>query len=104
MRLIDADEVKRFYEEDFPTIDNGVHWSRNDIIMNLSNIPTVNAIPIDYIKGKIDDYGYIAHRSTPKIADAYYNSIRELENLIRDYKTFGKQWEREKERKEKENA
>ena len=49
-RLIDADEVKRFYNEEFPTLDNGVHWSRNDIIMNLSNIPTVKAIPIEWIE------------------------------------------------------
>lgn len=56
MRLIDADEVKRFYEEDFPTVDNGVHWSRNDIIMNLSNIPTVKAIPIEWIRKMMDKY------------------------------------------------
>lgn len=48
-RLIDADEVKRFYNEEFPTLDNGVHWSRNDIIMNLSNIPTVKAISIEWL-------------------------------------------------------
>ncbi len=45
MRPIDADEVKRFYEEEFPDLDNGVHWSRNDIICNLDNIPTVKALP-----------------------------------------------------------
>ena len=49
MRLIDAAEVKRFYKEGFPDLDNGVHWSRNDIIMNLDNIPTVKAIPIEWI-------------------------------------------------------
>ena len=49
-RLIDADEVKRFYNEEFPTLDNGVHWSRNDIIMNLDNIPTVEAIPVEWIE------------------------------------------------------
>lgn len=54
MRLIDAEEVKRFYEEEFPTLDNGVHWSKNDIIMNLSNIPTVKAIPTETIKKEIE--------------------------------------------------
>ena len=87
MRLIDAETLKNKCDEyDWETIDKE---------------PTVEAIPIDYIKDKIDDYGYIALRSTPKIADAYYNSIRELENLMRDYKTLGKQWERE--RKENES-
>ena len=56
MRLIDADEVKRFYEEEFPTLDNGIHWSRNDIIMNLLNIPTVKAIPIEWIKQKVQEH------------------------------------------------
>lgn len=50
MRLIDADEVKRFYEEEFPNLDNGVHWSRNDIICNLDNIPTAKAISTNWIK------------------------------------------------------
>lgn len=50
MRLIDADEVIKFYNEEFSSLDNGVHWSRNDIIMNLHSIPTVQAIPIELIK------------------------------------------------------
>lgn len=50
MRLIDADEVKRFYEEEFPNLDNGVHWSRNDIICNLDNIPTAKAVTVEWIE------------------------------------------------------
>ena len=50
IKLIDAAEVKRFYEEEFPDLDNGVHWSRNDIICNLDNIPTVKAIPVEWIE------------------------------------------------------
>lgn len=45
-RLIDADEVKKYYETRFPEIDNGVHWSRNDIIMNLDNIETADIAPV----------------------------------------------------------
>lgn len=85
MRLIDADEVKRFYEEDFTTIDNGVHWSRNDIIMNLSNIPTVNAIPIEYIKNKIKDCHYIAGRATPKTAEMYNLRAKHLNDLLKEW-------------------
>lgn len=60
IRLINADEVKRFYEEEFPDLDNGVHWSRNDIICNLDNIPTVKAIPIEWIEKQMaerENYG-----------------------------------------------
>lgn len=46
MRLIDADEVKRFYETYFKDLDNGVHWSRNDIIMNLDCIETADIVPV----------------------------------------------------------
>ncbi len=56
MRLIDANEVKRFYEEEFSDLDNGVHWSRNDIICNLDNIPTVKAIPVKWLKAKAEKW------------------------------------------------
>ena len=46
MRLIDADEVKRFYKTKFKDLDNGVHWSRNDILMNLDCIETVDIAPV----------------------------------------------------------
>lgn len=45
-RLIDADEVKKFFETRFPELDDGVHWSRNDIIMNLDNIETADIAPV----------------------------------------------------------
>ena len=60
MRLIDADEVIKFYNEEFPSLDNGVHWSRNDIIMNLHNIPTVEAIPIKYIEAFKKEFRAVA--------------------------------------------
>lgn len=43
-RLIDADEVVKFYknmEKKFPELSVGVHFSIADIISNLENIPTV---------------------------------------------------------------
>ena len=46
MRLIDADEVKRFYKTKFKDLDNGVHWSRNDILMNLDCIETADIAPV----------------------------------------------------------
>ena len=30
-----------FYNNNFPDLDDGVHWSRNDIIQNLDNIPSI---------------------------------------------------------------
>ena len=44
MRLIDADEVVKFYKnmgKQFPELSVGVHFSMADIISNLDNIPTV---------------------------------------------------------------
>ena len=100
MRLIDADEVKRFYEEDFPTIDNGVHWSRNDIIMNLSNIPTVKAIPIEWLQqmieedktsGHIDEYGEYQEGTT--LGES-------CEHVLANwYNTYKWKWEKENENK-----
>lgn len=48
MRLIDADEVVKFYKnmgKEFPELSTGVHFSINDIINNLDNIDTVKAEP-----------------------------------------------------------
>lgn len=56
MRIIDADEVIRFYNEQFPDLDSGVHWSRNDIIMNLDNIPTIEAVPTEWLE---KNYGWL---------------------------------------------
>lgn len=44
MRIIDADEVVKFYKnmgKEFPELSAGVHFSIADIISNLDNIPTV---------------------------------------------------------------
>ena len=44
MRLIDADEVVKFYKnmgKQFPELSVGVHFAMADIISNLDNIPTV---------------------------------------------------------------
>ena len=38
---ISRQAVKDFYNNEFPTLDDGVHWSRNDIIQNLDSIPPV---------------------------------------------------------------
>ena len=47
MRLIDADEVDKFYKnmgKEFPELSVGVHFSINDIINNLDNIDTVKNV------------------------------------------------------------
>ena len=47
MRLIDADEVVKFYKnmgKEFPELSAGVHFSINDIINNLDNIDTVKNV------------------------------------------------------------
>ena len=44
MRIIDADEVVKFYKnmgKEFPELSVGTHFSIADIISNLDNIPTV---------------------------------------------------------------
>lgn len=56
MRVVNIDDIKKFYNEEFPELDDGIHWSRNDIIMNLDNIPTADAIPVEWIEGKIAMY------------------------------------------------
>lgn len=54
-------------------------------------------IPVAFIKDKIEDYRYIMARATEKTAKSYLNNIRSLENLLSNWETFGKQWEREHE-------
>lgn len=47
MRIIDADEVVKFYKnmgKEFPELNVGVHFSINDIINNLDNIDTVKNV------------------------------------------------------------
>ena len=47
MRIIDADEVVKFYKnmgKEFPELSAGVHFSINDIINNLDNIDTVKNV------------------------------------------------------------
>ena len=44
MRIIDADEVVKFYKnmgKEFPELSVGTHFSIADIISNLDNIPTI---------------------------------------------------------------
>ena len=50
--LISKKAIIDFYNTRFPTLDNGVHWSRNDIIQNLDNIPAVD--PTEVITRLID--------------------------------------------------
>ena len=37
--LISKNQIIDFYNNNFPDLDDGVHWSRRDIIENLDNIP-----------------------------------------------------------------
>lgn len=39
-------DIIDMYENDFPTLDDGVHWSRSDIISNL------DAVPSYYMRGE----------------------------------------------------
>lgn len=86
MRLIDADEVKRFYEEEFPNLDNVVHWSRNDIICNLDNIPTAKAITVNWIKNWCVKH----HPTYPRIITEQLLKKTETWQMIED-------WEKENE-------
>lgn len=38
--FVKKQDVINFYKNEFPTLDEGVHWSRNDIIQNLDNLNT----------------------------------------------------------------
>ena len=87
MRLIDKDELLTKVDKE---------WGLWVEVVNVMYAPEVEAIPIQYIKDKIEDYQYIALRSIPKVADAYYGKIKELESLLQQWEVFGKQWERER--------
>lgn len=90
MRLIDADEVKNFFETRFPELDDGVHWSRNDIIQNLDNIETVKiveSIPIEWIKKWLKSKEvYIYNKKI-------YSNVNVLD-LLKDWEKEGDNYER----------
>lgn len=90
MRLIDADEVKKFFETRFPELDDGVHWSRNDIIQNLDNIETVKiveSIPIKWIKKWLKSKEvYIYNKK-------FYSNVNVLD-LLKDWEKEGDNYER----------
>ena len=79
MRLIDADKLLQF-KTDHEMISTHQIW----------NAPTIEAIPIKFIRDTIKDYLYIALRATPKIAKNYQDNAKYLENLIKNWETFGK--------------
>ena len=43
--FVKKQDVIDFYKNGFPTLDEGVHWSRNDIIMNLDNLTVYEYTP-----------------------------------------------------------
>lgn len=87
MRLIDAEKVK--VEE---IIDEDGHLYST---FEINEEPTVNAIPIEWIKEQIEDCHYISGRRTDKVADKYNIRARHYEDLLSHWELFGKQWERE---------
>lgn len=90
MRLIDADEVKNFFETRFPELDDGVHWSRNDIIQNLDNIETVKiveSIPIEWIKK------WLKSKEVYIYNEKIYSNVNVLD-LLKDWEKEGDNYER----------
>lgn len=86
-RLIDADEVKKFFETQFPELDDGVHWSRNDIIQNLDNIETVESIPIEWIKK------WLKSKEVYIYNQKVYLNVNVLD-LLKDWEKEGDNYER----------
>ncbi len=40
-------DIVDMYENDFPNLDDGVHWSRSDIINNLDDVPSYFMTPVE---------------------------------------------------------
>jgi len=96
--LISKQAVIDFYNTQFPTLDKGVHWSRNDIIQNLDNIPSIKILTcedaisrqaaIDALYG-MHMYGKSGvfydlehlHGSNCDFSSTIFDAVGELENL-----------------------
>ena len=59
--LISKSQIIDFYNNNFPDLDDVVHWSRRDIIENLDNIPGLRVIflesrdePKKWIRRRVD--------------------------------------------------
>lgn len=71
MRLIDADDLKDWSEIVPLTDDGGIDI--NDFDEKLESMPTVDAIPIDYIK---DTIKWAEHNSSMEYAYYLYHLLR----------------------------
>lgn len=65
MRLIDADEMMRWYKAKFPFKHSDVRFSMNDIAYNTFNIPSLQWIPVSKGLPKKKGY-YLVTRKNPK--------------------------------------
>lgn len=88
MRLIDADVLKDRAEIIPLTFDGGIDI--NDFEKMLDESPTVEAIPIDWIKNRIEDlYEYIGKRGRlfgpEAVANAKIHEVNVLVRLIADW-------------------
>lgn len=91
MRLIDADELPmiRIVE----TVDTKnktfttIGWVADSVIYNA---PTIDAIPVEFIKNKLETYHYIWEHSSPKVEKQYQAMYNAIQSLLWD-------WEKENE-------
>ena len=70
--LISKNQIIDFYNNNFPDLDDGVHWSRRDIIENLDNIPGLRVIimesrdePKKWIRRSGPSYPYLEEFECP---------------------------------------
>lgn len=81
MRLIDADNLHLNLK--VPSRNNAIVKAfENTVIDALDRQPTVEAIPIDFIKQTITDKRYILARASEKTAPYYEHAVRALEMLL----------------------
>lgn len=91
MRLIDADALRRTHKVAF---NGNLEDFANEWVSALAidEAPTIDAIPIDFIKQTITDKRYILARASEKTAPYYEHAVRALEMLLWEWgKENGKQ-------------
>ena len=98
MRLIDADklETDTIYATHLNHVECGYHYSYSEGIIN--EAPTVNAIPIEWIKNYIENQYKEGHNYTKFIIEEmagygnnfYYDKARHIKEMLME-------WEKENE-------
>lgn len=87
MKLFEAEELKKAFVNKGQRSRRyhvGDVWELNfkEICEVLDDMPTVEAIPIDFIKQTIADKRYILARASEKTAPYYEHAVRALEMLL----------------------